>query len=94
LTRIEKEGMMSKVKKMLYKYDHNDSIQWIGAGFIVTGHTLNAIGPSVYPYNILTFAVGTSLFLLWAFRVKNTPQTAVNTAVLAIGLVGLYKAFG
>jgi len=71
-----------------------ESLQWSGAGCIVAGHVLNAIGPAVYPYNIITFAVGTILFLAWAFRVKNKPQAVVNIISLAIGLVGLYKAFG
>jgi hypothetical protein len=48
----------------------------------------------MYPYNIIVFAVGTVLFLTWALRVRNTPQAVVNVVALAIGLVGLYKAFG
>jgi hypothetical membrane protein len=52
------------------------------------------MGPAVYPYNIITFAVGTVLFLTWAVRVKNKPQAMVNIVSLAIGLVGLYKALG
>jgi hypothetical membrane protein len=76
------------------KLEINDVLQWAGAGFIIVGHTLNAIGPAVYPYNIITFAVGTILFLAWAIRVANKPQAMVNIVSLAIGLVGLYKAFG
>ena len=79
---------------MLTQSQTDESLQWSGAGFIVAGHVLNAIGPAVYPYNIITFAVGTVLFLTWAFRVKNKPQAVVNIISLAIGLVGLYKAFG
>jgi hypothetical protein len=79
---------------MLTQSQTDESLQWSGAGFIVAGHVLNAIGPAVYPYNIITFAVGTVLFLAWAFRVKNKPQAVVNIISLAIGLVGLYKAFG
>ena len=79
---------------MLTQSQTDESLQWSGAGFIVAGHVLNAIGPAVYPYNIITFAVGTVLFLSWAFRVRNTPQAVVNIISLAIGLVGLYKAFG
>jgi hypothetical protein len=79
---------------MLTQSQTDESLQWSGAGFIVAGHVLNAIGPDVYPYNIITFAVGTILFLAWAFRVKNKPQAVVNIISLAIGLVGLYKAFG
>ena len=79
---------------MLTQSQTDESLQWSGAGFIVAGHVLNAIGPAVYPYNIITFAVGTVLFLTWAFRVKNKPQAVVNIISLAIGLVGFYKAFG
>jgi hypothetical protein len=72
----------------------NDILQWCGAICIIAGHTLNAIGPEVYPYNIVTFCVGTLAFLIWAYRVANKPQMTVNIVSIAIGLVGLYKAFG
>jgi len=76
-------------------YRHIDeSLQWAGAVAIIAGHVLNAVGPSMYPYNIAVFAVGTVAFLTWALRVRNVPQTVVNVVALAIGLVGLFKAVG
>jgi len=72
----------------------NEIIQWLGAVAIVAGHVLNAVGPAAYPYNIIVFAIGTVLFMTWAIRVKNRPQLMVNVVSLAIGLVGLFKAFG
>ena len=76
-------------------YRHIDEVlQWVGAVLIVAGHALNAIGPAVYPYNIAVFALGTVAFLVWASRVGNKPQMAVNVVSIAIGLVGLYKAIG
>jgi len=54
---------------------------------------LNAVGPSMYPYNIAVFAVGTVAFLAWACRVRNVPQAVVNVVALTIGLVGLYNAY-
>jgi len=72
----------------------NELLQWTGAVAIVLGHILNAVGPAAYPYNIIVFAVGTVLFLTWAFRVKNRPQLMVNVISLAIGLVGLLRAVG
>jgi len=72
----------------------DNTLQWVGAVAIIAGHVLNSIGPAMYPYNIIVFAVGTVLFLTWALRVRNTPQAVVNIVALAIGLVGLYKAFG
>jgi hypothetical protein len=72
----------------------DEALQWAGAVAIIAGHVLNSIGPSMYPYNIVVFAVGTVLFLTWAIRLQNKPQAVVNVVALAIGLVGLYKAFG
>jgi len=72
----------------------DEALQWTGAAAIIAGHVLNAVGPSMYPYNIAVFAVGTVAFLAWAIRVRNMPQGVVNLVALAIGLVGLYKAFG
>jgi hypothetical protein len=72
----------------------DEVLQWTGAAAIIAGHVLNAVGPSMYPYNIAVFAVGTVAFLTWAARVRNVPQAVVNFVALAIGLVGLYNAFG
>jgi hypothetical protein len=77
---------------MSYKHIDN-TLQWGGAAAIIAGHVLNAIGPAAYPYNIIVFALGTVLFLAWACRVRNVPQTVVNVVALAIGLVGLYNAY-
>ena len=76
------------------KLEINEILQWTGAVFIIAGHSLNAVGPSVYPYNILAFFLGTVLFMAWSVRVANRPQLLVNIVALAIGLTGLVKAFG
>jgi hypothetical protein len=72
----------------------DEVLQWVGAVFIIAGHTLNSIGPSAYPWNIVAFFLGTCAFLAWTIRVANKPQMAVNVVALALGLVGLYNAFG
>ena len=76
------------------KLEINEILQWSGAVFIIAGHSLNAVGPAAYPYNILAFFLGTILFMAWAIRVANKPQLLVNIVALAIGLTGLAKAFG
>ena len=76
------------------KLEINDVLQWSGAVFIIAGHSLNAMGPSVYPYNILAFFLGTVLFMAWSIRVANKPQLLVNIVALSIGASGLYRAFG
>ena len=75
------------------KLDTNEILQWAGAVFIVAGHSLNAIGPAAYPYNIIAFFVGTIFFMIWSTRVMNRPQTLVNIVALTIGVIGIYKAF-
>jgi len=76
------------------KIEINEVLQWAGAVFIIAGHSLNAVGPDAYPYNILAFFLGTILFMAWSIRVANKPQLLVNIVALAIGLTGLAKAFG
>ena len=72
----------------------NEILQWSGAVFIIAGHSLNAVGPAAYPYNILAFFLGTILFMAWSIRVANKPQLMVNIVALGIGITGLAKAFG
>jgi hypothetical protein len=71
----------------------DETIQWIGAVFIIAGHSLNAVGPAVYPWNIVTFFAGTVSFLIWTLRVRNRPQMLVNVVALGIGATGLIRAF-
>ena len=72
----------------------NEIIQWIGAVFVIAGHSLNAIGPAVYPWNIVVFIIGTLLFLAWSIRVTNRPQMLVNVISLFIGITGIANAIG
>ena len=71
----------------------NDILQWIGAVFIIVGHICNSIGPSVYPYNIVAFTLGTVMFLTWTIRVKNNPQLVVNVVAIVTCLIGLVNAW-
>lgn len=91
--------MVDGVSEWCYNYDMtyrniDNILQWTGAVAIVLGHAFNAMGPAMYPWNIIVFAIGTVMFMLWALRVGNRPQLMVNVVSLAIGLVGLYKAIG
>ena len=81
------------MKMIISQKDVDELLQWAGAVAIIAGHVLNSIGPSMYPYNIAVFAVGTVAFLAWAIRVRNKPQMLVNVVAFAIGVVGLVKAF-
>lgn len=72
----------------------NEILQWTGAVLIIAGHSLNAVGPAVYPYNIVAFLLGTVMFMAWAIRVANKPQITVNLVSVAIGITGIARAFG
>ena len=76
------------------KANLNEILQWAGAVFIIAGHSLNAVGPDAYPYNILAFFLGTVFFLIWTFRVANKPQMLVNIVAISISTMGLIRAFG
>lgn len=76
------------------KQNINEILQWAGAVLIIAGHSLNAVGPAVYPYNIVTFFLGTVMFLSWAVRVANKPQITVNLVSVVIGITGMIRAFG
>ena len=71
----------------------DDALQWVGAAGVIAGHSLNAVGPAAYPWNIVAFFIGTTFFMAWSVRAWNRPQTLVNVVSLIIGLSGLYKAF-
>ena len=74
--------------------DKNEVLQWVGAGTIIAGHVLNAIGPAAYPYNIVAFTMGTIAFGTWAWRVANKPQLIVNVVAMTTCALGLYNAWG
>lgn len=74
------------------KLDTNDILQWTGAPLVIAGHSLNAIGPSVYPWNLMMFFFGTACFLAWGIRTGNKPQMLVNAISLAIGTSGIIHA--
>ena len=76
------------------KQNINEILQWAGAVFIIAGHSLNAVGPTAYPYNILAFFLGTVLFFAWTIRVANKPQMLVNVVALAVTSFGLVRSFG
>jgi hypothetical protein len=71
----------------------NDWLQWTGAAGIVAMHSLNAIGPAVYPWNLIAAVIGTGAFLAWTIRVGNRPQFIVNAVSITLGVVGLFNAW-
>lgn len=74
----------------------NEALQWIGAVFIILGHSLNSLGVDYHGdrWNIVAFFLGTVAFLAWTIRVANKPQMLVNIVAITLTGLGLFKTFG
>ena len=72
----------------------NNILQWAGTVCLLTMYVLMSFFPHLHPWNIVAGVCGGVLYLTWTLRVRNTPQLIVNAVAIAIGLAGLYKAWG
>jgi hypothetical protein len=72
----------------------DDTLQWAGTACLLTMYVLMSFFPQLHPYNIVAGVCGGVLYLAWTVRVANKPQMIVNGVAIAIGLAGLYKAWG
>lgn len=70
----------------------NEGLQWVGAVFIILGHSLNALG-NQDPWNIVAFFLGTIAFFTWTIRVGNRPQGLVNVIAITTCLLGFFRAW-
>ena len=78
---------------MSYKTIDN-SLQWAGTACLLTMYMLMSFFPSLHPWNIVAGLGGGACYLAWTIRVANKPQMIVNGVAIAIGLAGLFKAWG
>ena len=72
----------------------NNILQWAGTVCLLTMYVLMSFYPTLHPWNIVAGVLGGMLYLAWTLRVANKPQLIVNAVAIAIGLAGLYKAWG
>jgi hypothetical protein len=72
----------------------NSVLQWTGTVALLTMYTLMSFAPHLHPWNIVAGLVGGVCYLTWTLRVHNRPQMIVNAVAIAIGLAGLFKAWG
>ena len=72
----------------------NNILQWGGTVCLLTMYVLMSFFPTLHPWNIVAGVLGGVLYLTWTLRVANKPQMIVNAVAIAIGLAGLYKAWG
>lgn len=72
----------------------NDALQWTGTACLLTMYVLMSFYPHLHPWNIVAGVGGGACYLTWTIRVANKPQMIVNAVAIAIGLAGLFKAWG
>jgi hypothetical protein len=72
----------------------NNILQWAGTTALLCMYILMSFYPHLHPWNIVCGVLGGLLYLAWCIRVRNSPQLVVNLVAIAIGLAGLFKAWG
>ena len=72
----------------------NDMLQWAGTVCLLTMYVLMSFFPNLHPWNIVAGVLGGVCYLTWCLRVANKPQMIVNAVAIAIGLAGLFRAWG
>jgi hypothetical protein len=72
----------------------DNTLQWAGTVCLLTMYVLMSFFPHLHPWNIVAGVLGGACYLTWTVRVANKPQMLVNGVAIAIGLAGLYKAWG
>jgi hypothetical protein len=69
-------------------------LQWTGTVCLLAMYVLMSFFPHLHPWNIVAGVLGGACYLAWTVRVANKPQMLVNGVAIAIGLAGLYNAWG
>jgi hypothetical protein len=69
-------------------------LQWTGTACLLTMYVLMSFFPHLHPWNIVAGLGGGACYLAWTIRVANKPQMIVNGVAIAIGLAGLFRAWG
>ena len=69
-------------------------LQWAGTACLLTMYVLMSFYKELHPWNIVAGVLGGACYLAWTIRVANKPQMLVNAVAIAIGLAGIYKAWG
>jgi hypothetical protein len=72
----------------------NDTIQWVGTGFVLIMYYLMNLRPDLTPYNLIAGLCGSIAYFTWTIRVKNYPQMLINVVAMTLCVAGLYNYSG
>lgn len=67
--------------------DNVTLIKWVATVITISGAACTAL--SLDPLNIILLNIGSFLFLIWGFMIKDKAMIAVNSGLLFIYFVGI-----
>lgn len=65
----------------------NFTIKWVACIITLIGASFSAF--NFYPYNIIVLNVGTVLYLIWSFRIREYSLVVFNIGILIIYTLGI-----
>ena len=68
----------------------NNILKWVATTITLIGAVLTSL--NIYPLNVITFNLGSVLWLIFAIRIKEPSLIVVNTGLLLVYVAGLVKA--
>jgi hypothetical protein len=68
------------------KFDH--VVKWTALFFTLAGAVLSTL--NLWPFNIISFNLGSTLYLIWSVRVREWNLVCVNGGLLVIYAFGLF----
>lgn len=68
----------------------NNILKWVATTITLIGAVLTSL--NIYPLNVITFNLGSVLWLIFAIRIKEPSLIVVNAGLLLVYVAGLVKA--
>ena len=68
----------------------NNILKWVATAITLIGAVLTSL--NIYPLNVITFNLGSVLWLIFAIRIKEPSLIVVNTCLLLVYVAGLVKS--
>ena len=68
----------------------NNILKWVATTITLIGAVLTSL--NIYPLNVITFNLGSVLWLIFAIRIKEPSLIVVNSGLLLVYVAGLVKA--
>jgi hypothetical protein len=71
----------------LFNFDNVTTLKWVATAITLAGALFTSLG--IDPLNIILLNIGSFLFLIWGFCIKDKAMISVNAGLLFIYFFGL-----